>query len=102
MLQCILLCMCNSDSEALVDQTGVLYVVLQRFDETELDFQEKILYRSGLGDETYIPPCEWRPTMQDRLGRQRFSQHQQQRTLCCRLHTAHTPHNHYVKAALDN
>lgn len=33
-------------------------VLLQRFDETELDFQEKILYRSGLGDETYIPPCE--------------------------------------------
>jgi hypothetical protein len=31
---------------------------LQRFDETELEFQEKILLRSGLGDETYVPPCE--------------------------------------------
>ncbi|KIZ01890.1 3-ketoacyl-CoA synthase 19 [Monoraphidium neglectum] len=27
-----------------------------RFTEDDLDFQEKILMRSGLGDETYIPP----------------------------------------------
>jgi hypothetical protein len=48
----------KADSGAL--GTGVVVsVVLQRFDETELDFQEKILYRSGLGDETYIPPCEY-------------------------------------------
>jgi hypothetical protein len=32
--------------------------VLQRFTDEELDFQKKILYRSGLGDETYVPPCE--------------------------------------------
>jgi hypothetical protein len=30
----------------------------QKFTEEELDFQEKILYRSGLGDETAVPPCE--------------------------------------------
>uniref|UniRef100_A0A383VE34 3-ketoacyl-CoA synthase n=1 Tax=Tetradesmus obliquus TaxID=3088 RepID=A0A383VE34_TETOB len=27
-----------------------------RFTDEELDFQKKILYRSGLGDETYVPP----------------------------------------------
>lgn len=27
-----------------------------RFNDEELDFQKKILYRSGLGDETYVPP----------------------------------------------
>eukprot|EP00882_Tetradesmus_deserticola_P023715 GHRQ01025822.1.p1 GENE.GHRQ01025822.1~~GHRQ01025822.1.p1 ORF type:complete len:261 (+),score=32.01 GHRQ01025822.1:406-1188(+) len=31
-----------------------------RFTDEELDFQKKILYRSGLGDETYVPPCECR------------------------------------------
>jgi hypothetical protein len=33
--------------------------VLQRFTDDELDFQKRILYRSGLGDETYVPPCEF-------------------------------------------
>lgn len=27
-----------------------------RFTQDDLDFQEKILMRSGLGDETYVPP----------------------------------------------
>eukprot|EP00878_Enallax_costatus_P003354 GHUV01003563.1.p1 GENE.GHUV01003563.1~~GHUV01003563.1.p1 ORF type:complete len:536 (+),score=169.57 GHUV01003563.1:329-1936(+) len=27
-----------------------------RFTDDDLDFQKKILYRSGLGDETYVPP----------------------------------------------
>lgn len=30
-----------------------------KFDEAGLEFQRKILYRSGLGDRTYVPPCEW-------------------------------------------
>lgn len=34
-------------------------MLLQRFDENELEFQEKILYRSGLGDDTSVPPCEF-------------------------------------------
>jgi hypothetical protein len=50
--------------------------VLQRFDENELDFQEKILYRSGLGDETYIPPCELHMGLQPAAG-QRRPQHTQ-------------------------
>lgn len=35
-----------------------LPVVLQMFDERALDFQEKILDRSGLGDDTYLPDGE--------------------------------------------
>lgn len=34
-------------------------VLVQRFTEDELDFQKKILYRSGLGNETYVPPCAY-------------------------------------------
>ena len=35
-----------------------LPVALQMFDARALDFQEKILDRSGLGDETYLPDGE--------------------------------------------
>ena len=35
-------------------------MALQMFDERALDFQEKILDRSGLGDETYLPDGECR------------------------------------------
>ena len=31
---------------------------LQAFDDSSLDFQEKVLMRSGLGEETYLPACE--------------------------------------------
>ena len=30
----------------------------QAFDEVALEFQEKVLLRSGLGEETYLPECE--------------------------------------------
>jgi hypothetical protein len=30
----------------------------QIFTKDDLEFQKKILYRSGLGDETHAPPCE--------------------------------------------
>lgn len=40
-------------------------LLLQRFTDEELDFQKKILYRSGLGDETYVPPCELLPACSD-------------------------------------
>lgn len=33
-------------------------VVHQAFTQESLDFQEKVLARSGLGEETYLPPCE--------------------------------------------
>jgi len=31
---------------------------LQAFTQENLDFQEKVLLRSGLGEETYLPECE--------------------------------------------
>lgn len=31
----------------------------QVFNQENLDFQEKVLLRSGLGEETYLPECEW-------------------------------------------
>ena len=35
------------------------FLALQtQFTEDDLAFQEKILYRSGLGDETSVPPCK--------------------------------------------
>jgi len=27
------------------------------FNDSTIDFQTKVLARSGLGDETYLPPC---------------------------------------------
>lgn len=30
----------------------------QAFTQENLDFQEKVLLRSGLGEETYLPECE--------------------------------------------
>lgn len=30
---------------------------MQCFDEAALEFQERIIARSGLGDQTYLPPC---------------------------------------------
>jgi hypothetical protein len=33
----------------------------QMFNESTIDFQSKVLARSGLGEETYLPPCEWPP-----------------------------------------
>lgn len=31
---------------------------LQKFSADDLEFQHRILYRSGLGEDTYVPPCE--------------------------------------------
>lgn len=31
----------------------------QAFTPENLEFQEKVLARSGLGEETYLPECEW-------------------------------------------
>jgi hypothetical protein len=28
------------------------------FNDSTIDFQTKVLARSGLGDDTYLPPCE--------------------------------------------
>jgi hypothetical protein len=37
----------------------------QMFNESTIDFQSKVLARSGLGDDTYLPPCEWGPRLKD-------------------------------------
>lgn len=70
-------------------------VLLQRFDETELEFQEKILYRSGLGDETYIPPCECTHSTALHSTAQRSSAHLSSKwpsvTACAWHHTVCCP-----------
>jgi hypothetical protein len=33
-------------------------IVSQRFTEEAVDFQRKVMWFSGLGNKTYLPPCE--------------------------------------------
>lgn len=39
------------------DRVAILNV-LQKFDDAAMEFQERIIMRSGLGDETYLPKGE--------------------------------------------
>ncbi len=40
----------------------------KEFSKDDMDFQERIVYRSGLGDETTCPPCEWAAHARGRRG----------------------------------
>lgn len=50
--------------------------LLKNFDDQAIEFQEKILYRSGLGNETYLPPAVIArpPTISMESARQEFEQ----------------------------
>jgi len=39
------------------------------FSEASLDFQERIIYKTGLGPRTYLPPTVWEPRFKVELAR---------------------------------
>lgn len=45
-------CFSRDDAENLAEDS-------QRFTTESVDFQRKVLWHSGLGQQTYLPPCEW-------------------------------------------
>lgn len=40
---------------------SIFLVLMQKFTEKSMEFQRKIIERSGLGDETYLPEGEEKP-----------------------------------------
>lgn len=54
-------------------------MILQAFTELSLDFQQKIIDRSGLGDETYLPDGGPRASPASPLASSAF-------TMACMLH----------------